>query len=137
MALTKTQINYLENKLERVAQEKIQEFKQQFTPDNSLSHEIAEQIIKGKVKLISTSAIKDLVKNSIQNSNGYWYSFSISIEKLISEEDKEKIEAIRNANADKVNEYTDKVRTVKQNALDKIVLEGVDFETAIKELSKI
>jgi hypothetical protein len=38
---------------------------------------------------------------------------------------------------DKIINYQDKLRDAKQNALDKIVLEGVDVETAMAELNKI
>ena len=37
----------------------------------------------------------------------------------------------------KVETYSTKLQNAKQNALDKIVLEGVDFETAIAELNNI
>lgn len=136
MALTKTQINYLESKLNRVAQEKIQEFRKDLETDNSLEYNIAQRIVKGKVKLISTNQIKDIIKDRLQTASG-WYSFNISVESLISKEDKEAIDKARCFNSKKIQEFTDRVNKVKQNALDKIVLEGVDIETVLAELDKI
>jgi hypothetical protein len=56
---------------------------------------------------------------------------------MVSQEDKERIENEVNSRDNKVNEFRDKLIKAKTNALDKIVLEGVDVESAIAELNNI
>jgi hypothetical protein len=56
---------------------------------------------------------------------------------MVSQEDKERVEKEVSARETKVNEFREKLYKAKQNALDSIVLDGVDVETALAELDKI
>ena len=56
---------------------------------------------------------------------------------MVSQEDKERVEKEFNERETKINEFRDKLYKAKQNALDNIVLNGVDVETALAELDNI
>lgn len=60
-----------------------------------------------------------------------------SFDELISQTDRDKIQKDLNKRKDKINEYSMKLSSAKQNALDKIVLEGVAVEIALAELDKV
>ena len=132
MALSKTQINYLEDKLNRVVGEKIDNFKQSLNGSNEKDL-VFKGLQDGSIKMISEKEIIDCFKTRMDS----YYSPSINLTELISDKDYEKIRKIVNENQDKINNYSNKLRDAKQNALDKIVLEGVDVETALAELNKI
>ena len=135
MALTKTQINYLEQKLQRVVTDKIETFKKenQYT---SLSDLIVARLKKGEVKLISKSEIIKLFTKN-EPSYSYYYNPSISLSDLINKADYDILNNEYEQAKSKVENYSTKLQNAKQNALDKIVLEGVDFETAIAELNNV
>ena len=59
------------------------------------------------------------------------------MKELIDADTIESLEKERNQNSNKVQEYRNKLEVAKTNALDKIVLEGIDVETAIAELNNI
>lgn len=134
MALTKTQINYLENKLNRVVDEK----KNQFVKDlgsTSLDQEVLKRLQTGKIKLLSKNELLSVFEERISKNNYYHSSFYIY--ELISKADKEEIETSIKARQELVNNYYNKLNAVKGNILDKIVLEGVDVDTALAELENI
>ena len=132
--LSRTQINYLEDKLRRVVEDKVNDFKKSFT-NESKNDLILKGLQDGSIKMISE---KEIIKHFENDKGvGYYYTPSINLIELVNEKDVEKVEKIVKTREDKINAYSDKLRNAKQNALDKIVLEGVDVETAVAELNKI
>lgn len=137
MALTKTQINYLENKLDRVSADRLDEFKKSLGSCNkTVEQVILDRLNNGSVKLLSKSQIIEKFNKQLEGAYSY-YSISMRIRDMISKEDEENIEREVQADEDKIQKFKNKLQDAKQNALDKIVLEGVDVETAINELKNI
>lgn len=132
--LSRTQINYLEDKLNRVVREKVEDFRKSFT-NESKQDLILKGLQDGSIKMISEKEIIKYFEES--RSGGYYYTPSINLNDLVSQKDVERVEKIVKTREDKINDYSDKLRNAQQNALDKIVLEGVDVETAIAELNKV
>lgn len=134
--LTKTQINYLENKLDRAVGEKIDAFRKQIGEGQNTDKTLVDEIVAGNIKLLPKSELIKKLKEKT-SGNSYYYNTSLYVNEMVSEEDKERVEKeVRNRES-KVNDFRDKLYKAKQNALDKIVLEGVDVETALAELDKI
>ena len=134
--LSRTQINYLEDKLNRVVEQKVSDFKKSLGEDKAKPEIIMEELNAGKIKFISNDEILNFF-NKNRGLGAYYYSPSIRLDELISEKDMKRISKIVDEKQDKINDYQYKLRDAKQNALDKIVLEGVDVETAMAELNKI
>lgn len=134
--LSRTQINYLEDKLNRVVDQKVKDFKQSLGENKSFSDLIMEELNAGKIKFIPSEEILNFF-NKDRGMGTYYYNPSIRLDELISEKDKNRISNIVSEKEGKINDYQIKLRDAKQNALDKIVLEGVDVETAMAELNKI
>ena len=59
------------------------------------------------------------------------------VNEMVSQEDKERVEKEFNERKTKINEFIERLNKAKQNALDSIVLNGVDVETALAELDNI
>lgn len=132
--LSRTQINYLEDKLRRVVEEKVSDFRKSFT-NESKNDLILKGLQDGSIKMISE---KEIIKHfEDDKSGGYYYTPNINLTELVNPKDVERIEKIVKTREDKINDYSYKLKNAQQNALDKIVLEGVDVETAIAELNKI
>jgi len=134
--LTKTQINYLENKLQRVVDDKVQEFKKELGEGKNSDRVIIDELVAGRIKLLPKSEIIKALKTKC-TSNSYYYNTSLYVNEMVSQEDKERIENEVNQRDSKINEFRDRLIKAKTNALDKIVLEGVDVESAIAELNNI
>ena len=134
--LTKTQINYLENKLQRVVDDKVQEFKKELGEGKNSDRVIIDELVAGRIKLLPKSEIIKKLKEKV-NYNGYYYNTSMYVNEMVSQEDKERIENEVNQRDSQFNEFRDRLIKAKTNALDKIVLEGVDVESAIAELNNI
>jgi hypothetical protein len=135
--LTKTQINYLENKLDRAVGEKIDAFRKQIGEGQSSDKVLVNEIVAGNIKLLPKSEIIKKLKEKANYNGGYYYNTSLNVNEMVSEEDKERVEKEVNARETKINEFREKLYKAKQNALDSIVLDGVDVETALAELDKI
>ena len=132
--LSRTQINYLEDKLRRVVEDKVSDFRKSF-PNESKQDLILKGLQDGSIKMISE---KEIIKYFVESrGGGYYYTPSINLTELVNEKDVERVEKIVKTREDKINDYSYKLKTAQQNALDKIVLEGVDVETALAELDKI
>lgn len=134
--LSRTQINYLEDKLNRVVDQKVRDFKESLGKDKAKPEIIMEELNAGKIKFIPSEEILNFF-NKDRGLGTYYYNPSIRLDELISEKDLNRISKIVDERQDKINDYQNKLRDAKQNALDKIVLEGVDVETAMAELNKI
>ena len=134
--LTKTQINYLENKLDRAVGEKIDAFKKQIGEGQNTDKTLVDEIVAGNIKLLPKSELIKKLKEKT-SGNSYYYNTSLYVNEMVSQEDKERIEKEVRNRENKVNDFREKLYKAKQNALDKIVLEGVDVETALAELDKI
>lgn len=138
MALTKTQINYLENKLSRVVDERVETYRKELGEGKSADRVIAEKIASGEIKLVTTKELVKKITKHVQDRNHYYYyNYSMNICDMVSDEDKEKVTNEVSERDTKINDFRNKLRDAKQNTLDKIVLEGVDVELAIKELNNI
>ena len=135
MALTKTQINYLSDKLTRVVQDKVQEFKREIGNNQKVHEVVMERIVAGEIKFPSKAELIKILSSKIEKNSYYAPSFYLS--EIINEADYRKVEQEVQERDVIVNNYSDKLYKAKQDALDKIVLEGVDVETAIAELNKI
>ena len=132
--LSRTQINYLEDKLRRVVEDKVSDFRKTFS-NESKQDLILKGLNDGSIKLISE---KEIIKYFEENrGSSYYYTPSINLTELVDKKDIERIEKLINEREDKINDYSFKLRNAQQNALDKIVLEDVDVETALAELDKV
>ena len=132
--LSRTQINYLEDKLRRVVDDKVSDFRKSFS-NESKQDLILKGLQDGSIKMISE---KEIIKYFVESrGGGYYYTPSINITELVNQKDVERIEKSVKEREDKINDYSFKLKNAQQNALDKIVLEGVDVETALAELDKI
>lgn len=136
MALTKTQIRYLEDKLSRVVNEKIRKFKSSLGDDKYVEKEILTKLKQGTIKLLPDEQIIKMFSNTIDNKN-YYYTSSFTIDMFISKKDRDKINSEVSKYNSRLSNYSDKLLEVKENILDNIVLRGIDIETAIKELDKV
>ena len=135
--LTKTQINYLENKLDRAVNDKVDKFRKELGEGKNLDKVLVNEIIAGNVKLLPKSELIKQLKEKATYNGGYYYNISLCVNEMISQEDKERVEKEFNARETKINEFRDKLCKARQNALDSIVLDGVDVETALAELDNI
>ena len=133
--LTKTQINYLENKLDRAVTEKVDKIKAELGND-TLDRVIVAELVEGNIELLSKEEIIAFLKQTIKNKS-YYYSVSVLLQDLINEEDKIRLEKEVKGRDTKIQEYRDRLSKAKQNALDSIVLNGVDVEVALAELDKV
>lgn len=133
--LTKTQINYLENKLDRAVTEKVDKFKSELG-NKTLDVIIVEELAKGNIELLPKEEIIAFLKQVVK-SKSYYYSISVAIQDLINEDDKNRLDNEVKGRDTKLQDYRDKLSTAKQNALDSIVLNGVDVEVALAELDKV
>lgn len=136
MALTKTQINYLESKLERIVTEKIENFKKGLGNKTTEELEILKGLKDGSIKLLSEDKIIKIFENAIMDKK-YYYASSFNIEDLINKKDRDRIYTEVNKREKLITDYTTRLVNAKQSALDKIVLHGIDVETAMKELDKV
>ena len=135
--LTKTQINYLESKLDRAVNDKVNKFRKELGEGGSLDKAIINELVVGNVKLLPKSEIIKKLKEKTNYNGGYSYNMILYVNEMVSQEDKERVEKEFNERETKINEFRDKLYKAKQNALDSIVLDGVDVETALAELDKI
>lgn len=133
--LTKTQINYLENKLDRAVTEKVDKFKSELG-NKTLDVIIVEELAKGNIELLPKEEIIAFLKQVVK-SKSYYYSISVAIQELINEDDKNRLDNEVKGRDTKLQDYRDKLSKAKQNALDSIVLNGVDVEVALAELDKV
>ena len=134
--LTKTQINYLENKLARAVDNKVDEFRKSLGEGKSSDRVIIDKLVAGEIKLLSSKELIKKLKEKNSN-NSYYYNQNLYVNEMVSEQDKERIESEVNQREQKVNDFREKLYKAKQNALDSIVLDGVDVEMALAELDKI
>lgn len=133
--LTKTQINYLENKLDRAVTEKVDKFKSELG-NKTLDVLIVEELAKGNIELLPKEEIIAFLKQIVK-SKSYYYSISVAIQDLINEDDKNRLDSEVKGRDTKLQDYRDRLSKAKQNALDSIVLNGVDVEVALAELDKV
>ena len=135
--LTKTQINYLESKLDRAVNDKVNKLRKELGEGGSLDKAIINELVVGNVKLLPKSEIIKKLKEKTNYNGGYSYNMILYVNEMVSQEDKERVEKEFKARETKINEFRDKLYKAKQNALDNIVLNGVDVETALAELDNI
>lgn len=133
--LTKTQINYLENKLDRAVTEKVDKFKSELG-NKTLDVIIVEELAKGNIELLPKEEVIAFLKQVVK-SKSYYYSISVAIQDLINEDDKNRLDNEVKGRDTKLQDYRDRLSKAKQNALDSIVLNGVDVEVALAELDKV
>ena len=134
MTLTKTQINYLNEKLERECRDRVSKYRKTIGADKNIEQLISERVIKGKLKLLSTKEIALLIKDT--TDKGGWHR-CIEITELVDKEVLSTLEDELKVKQDKANKYEEKIWQAKQNAMDMYVLGGVDIQTALKEFDKI
>lgn len=132
MALTKTQISYLENKLDRVISDKLEEVKDKLGMKKDLDKTVLDKLQKGEVQLLDTNNIIEKMTDKLNS-----YCLSMYPHDLISKEDYNRIQDEYNAVRVKYDEVARQLHKAKTNALDKIVLDGIDVDTALAELNSI
>lgn len=132
MALTKTQINYLRDKLNNAVDKKISEVRQS-NKVYDFQVEVLNRLEQGTIKLLP--AEKFVKKHRARRANTYYTS--ILTEDLISDKDVVKIKNYIQKQYDKIQSTVDKIYEYRENALDKIVLDGLDFSDVVKGLDKI
>ena len=135
--LTKTQINYLESKLDRAVNDKVNKLRKELGEGGSLDKAIINELMVGNVKLLPKSEIIKKLKEKTNYNGGYSYNMILYVNEMVSQEDKERVEKEFNERKTKINEFIERLNKAKQNALDSIVLNGVDVETALAELDNI
>ena len=135
--LTKTQINYLESKLSRAVNDKVDKFRKELGEESNSGTVLVNEIIAGNIKLLPKSELIKKLKEKADYNGGYYYNTSLYVTEMVSQEDKERVEKEFSERETKINEFRDKLYKAKQNALDNIVLNGVDVETALAELDNI
>ena len=135
MALTKTQINYLERKLERIISEKITNYRKKIGDGKKLPELIKEGLENGTVKLIPQEEIEKKIRDLIEIN--HYYSPSLSLSELIPKDMYERLNNQIDERVKIINEYTDKLYKIKEKALDSFVLKGVDIETVLAEFEEV
>ena len=135
MALTKTQINYLERKLERIISEKITNYRKKISDGKTLQELIKEGLENGTVKLIPQEEIEKKMKDLIEIN--HYYLPSLSLSELIPKQTYEHLNNLVDRKTEMVNEYTAKLYKIKEKALDNFVLKGVDIETVLAEFEEV
>ena len=134
MTLTKTQINYSNEKLEREVRDRVAKYRKDIGADKNIEQLIAERVVKGKLKILSAKEIALLIKET--TDKGGWYR-TIDVRELVNKEVLSTLEDELEVKQNKANEYEEKIWQAKQNAMDMYVLGGVDIQTALKEFDKI
>jgi len=134
MTLTKTQINYLNEKLERECRDRVTKYREDIGAYKNIEQLISERLVKGKLKLLPTKDIISLIKET--TDMGGWYR-TIDVVKLVNQEVVRELEKELKDKQDKVADYEQRLIDAKQNAMDMYVLGGVDIQTALKEFDKI
>ena len=134
--LTKTQITYLKEKLQRVAEDKVTEFRKQFGDSNKKGDVLLKKLKSGEVEFLTKEQILEVLEKKI---DGCYYSYypSLSVDELISREDYNRIDNEINAIDKQIRDFENRIYEAKTEALDKIVLEGVDVETALATLNAV
>ena len=84
--LSRTQINYLEDKLNRVVEQKVKDFKKELGEDKTKPEIIMEELNAGKIKFIPSEEILNFF-NKDRGLGAYYYNPSIRLDELISEKD--------------------------------------------------
>lgn len=135
--LTKTQINYLESKLNRAVEDKVDKFRKELGESNSSDKVLVNEIVAGNIKLLPKSELIKKLKEKANYSGVYYRNLLLSVDEMVSQEDRERVEKEVNERETKINEFREKLYKAKQNALDSIVLDGVDVETALAELDNV
>lgn len=135
--LTKTQINYLESKLNRAVEDKVDKFRKELGESNSSDKVLVNEIVAGNIKLLPKSELIKKLKEKANYSGVYYRNLLLSVDEMVSQEDREQVEKEVNERETKINEFREKLYIAKQNALDSIVLDGVDVETALAELDNV
>lgn len=135
MALTKTQINYLERKLERIMSEKITKYRKEIGASVRTTELLKDRLNQGVINLISNEEIKEILVKKLEEC-GY-YEPSIHLNELVPKHMYEAVKDEVQNKTDLVNQYTDKLNKIKEKALDSFVLKGVDIETVLAEFEEV
>lgn len=130
MALTKTQINYLKEKVYRIVNKKIADYSKELKANQSVEEIVQERLKNKEIKVISQKQLCEL----ILKDNSYYRSFGLS--SLIVAEDYNKVLEEKDRRNKLLNEYTKKLYEIQENALDEFVLKGVDIETILTKLEE-
>lgn len=126
MKITKTQINYLDNRLDDIMRQKIADFKKKFPEQTSTQkwESIYKDIKAGKTPMFS-------LKEFMSNIKGWC---SPDIKDLY---DLSKYEDAAKEQEELINTYSDKLRKAKTEIMDKVVLSDLMIEEAVAEFKKL
>ena len=126
MKITKTQINYLDNRLEDIMRQKIADFKKKFPEQTTAQkwEDIYKGIKSGKIPMYP-------LKEFITNVKGWC---SPDVKDMF---DLSRYEKAAKEQEDSINEYSDKLRKAKTEIMDKVVLSDLMIEEAVAEFKKL
>ena len=135
MAITKTQIDYLTNRLDRIVNEKIRNYREKIGDDKKLEVIIKEGLENDSINLKSKEEITQMIIEILNRNYGYLQSVPIS--ELIQISDYRSIREQMDVKEIMVKEYTRKLYEAKDKTLDKFVLNPVDIETLLAEFEEV
>ena len=126
MKITKTQINYLDKRLDDIMRQKIKDFTKKF-PKQTYEQKwenIYKDIKSGKVSMLSLKEFMSRVKSWCSPDINDLYDLS-------------KYDDAAKEQEDTINEYSDKLRKAKTEIMDKVVLSDLMIEEAVAEFKKL
>lgn len=126
MKITKTQINYLDNRLDDIMRQKITDFKKKFPEQTTTQkwEDIYKGIKAGKISMFS-------LEEFMSNVRGWC---SPDIKDMF---DLSKYENAAKEQEDLINDYSDRLRKAKTEIMDKVVLSDLMIEEAVEEFKKL
>ena len=126
MKITKTQINYLDNRLDDIMRQKIADFKKKFPEQTTTQkwEDIYKGIKAGKISMFS-------LKEFMSNVKGWC---SPDIKDMF---DLSKYENAAKEQEELINDYSDRLRKAKTEIMDKVVLSDLMIEEAVEEFKKM
>lgn len=126
MKITKTQINYLDDRLDSIMRDKIEQFKkkQPKTTNEEKWEEIYKAIKNGKVPMLTLKEFMSRVRG--------WCSPDIK-----DLYDLSKFEDAQKEQENLLEEYSNKLRRAKTEIMDKVVLSDLMIEEAVAEFKKL
>lgn len=126
MKITKTQINYLRDRLREIKSEKIKKFREDL-PESATLLDYYDAVKAGKVKLKSRKAVEERVRN-------FYRCCSPDLSDLF---DVSYITDKTKANSEALEGYEAKLDKAMTEIMDKVVLSDLMIEEAVAEFKKL
>ena len=81
--LTKTQINYLESKLNRAVDDKVIKFRKELGESNSSDKVLVDEIVAGNIKLLPKSELIKKLKEKANYNGVYYRNILLSVDEMV------------------------------------------------------